>query len=119
MYPAYEEAPEEGRVVHMRKGLLFLTVLFVMLASGFCGLDLMEVMAEEKENIHYNKYYTSICLEQGDTLWNIAERYSEHSGKSVAEYVRELRDMNSLSDDRIHAGHYLTITYYEPERENH
>lgn len=62
----------------------------------------------------YKKYYTSICLEEGDTLWSIALRYNVYSDKSTQEYVRELRRMNGLSDDTIHAGHYLTISYYSP-----
>ena len=46
-------------------------------------------------------------------LWSIAETYRTHSGKSAAEYVCDLKEMNSLSGDTIHAGHYLTIYYYD------
>ncbi len=28
-------------------------------------------------------------------------------------YVRELKSMNCLIDDTIHAGNYLTVTYYK------
>lgn len=98
----------------MKKLYLPFAVLLVMVLSGFFGKNLMQVMAEEQESISYQKYYTSIRLEKGDTLWDIAEQYGRHSGKSTEEYVRELKKMNGLSDDLIHAGNYLTIAYYQP-----
>lgn len=97
----------------MKKTLILLTLLFIMIVSGTFGANLMRVMAVEEEHTHYNKYYTSIRLEEGDSLWTIAERYDVNSGKSREEYVRELRRMNSLTDDTIHAGNYLTVSYYQ------
>ena len=77
----------------------------------FC-LSFIPQKPAQKQSSPYKKYYTSICLEEGDTLWSIAVRYNVHSNKSTEEYVRELRRMNGLSDDTIHAGHYLTVSYY-------
>ena len=99
----------------MKKGFLLIAVLSVMVISGFFGHNLMQAMAEEEESIYYNKYYTSIRLEQGDTLWSIAEQYNVNSNKSMNEYIHELREMNSLCGDTIHAGNYLTVCYYAPE----
>ena len=93
---------------------LMMAALFTALVSIFMGRSLMQVMADEDPEVRCNKYYTSIRLDSGDTLWTIADEYNTFSGKSTEEYVRELRRMNSLSDDQIHEGHYLTIAYYEP-----
>ncbi len=97
--------------------LFFAAVLFIALTSGFMGKNLMKVMAEEESELRYNKYYTSIRLNPGDTLWTIADQYNVNSEKSMEEYVRELRHMNSLTDDQIHVGHYLTVSYYAPASE--
>lgn len=97
----------------MRKSFILLALLVVMVVSGSFGNNLMQVMAKEEESVRYHKYYTSIRLEEGDTLWTIAEQYGIHSGKPREEYVRELRSMNSLLDDTIHAGNYLTVSYYK------
>ncbi|MGI6053613.1 MAG: LysM peptidoglycan-binding domain-containing protein [Clostridium sp.] len=97
----------------MKKNFIFLALLSVLVISGCLGNDLKQAMAEESSS-QYQKYYTSIRLEEGDTLWNIADRYRANSGKSREEYVRELRFMNSLIDDTIHTGNYLTVSYYEP-----
>lgn len=99
----------------MKRGFLLIAALSIMVISGFFGNHLMNVMAEEEMSVYYNKYYTSIRLEAGDTLWSIAEEYNVNSNKSMDEYIRELRRMNSLSNDTIHAGHYLTVSYYAAE----
>lgn len=98
----------------MKKSFVLSALLIVMVVSGFFGTNLMQAMAKE-ESVRYHKYYTCIRLEEGDTLWTIAEQYGENSGKSQEEYVRELRAMNSLLDDTIHAGNFLTICYYRVE----
>ena len=76
-------------------------------------VNLLSSQAEEQKSSPYHKYYTSIQIQDGDSLWSIAETYRTHSGKSAAEYVCDLKEMNSLSEDTIHAGHYLTIYYYD------
>ena len=101
----------------MKKGILVLLVLIAILSSGFFGHNLMQAMAEEEPAVSYSKYYTSIRLEEGDTLWNLAEKYNHHSAKTMEEYVRELKSMNCLIDDSIHAGNYLTVTYYRADPE--
>lgn len=97
----------------LKKGFLVLIAVFIMLLSGFFGRSLMYVMAEEETSASPEKFYTSIHLEEGDTLWSIAQTYYTDSDESVEEYVRELRQINSLSDDHIDAGHYLTVRYYK------
>lgn len=58
-------------------------------------------------------YYTSIKVEQGETLWEIAERYAgSDSAADIAEYVRMLTKLNGLKDaDCVRSGSYLTVTY--------
>ena len=58
----------------------------------------------------------SIEISSGDTLWSIAEdnmdaRYYRHT----ADYVAEVKRMNSLDTDQIIAGSYLIIPYYSTE----
>lgn len=62
------------------------------------------------------KYYTSIRIEQGETLWNIANEYMTEEYASTDEYISELCDLNRISPDHpIHAGQYLTVPYYSSE----
>ena len=59
------------------------------------------------------KYYTSIRIEEGDSLWSLAKKYGAGSDRDTLNYVRELRQINRLAGDTIHTGHYLTVIYYK------
>lgn len=98
------------------KKLFFLIAVMVMIGSSFFGHSLMNVMAEGPEQTALYKYYTSIEIQQGDSLWNIAEVYGKGSGRTTKDYVKELKRMNNLGEDTIHAGSYLTVFYYAGEK---
>ena len=53
----------------------------------------------------------------GDTIWSIAETYTQGTDISVEDYVQRIKQMNHLGEDTIHAGHYLTVMYQRPEAE--
>ncbi len=98
----------------MKKTLLFLA-LIVILGSNFFGNSILNVMAEEASSADIHPYYKSIQIEEGDSLWKIAQKYKNQSGMSTVQYVNELKNINRLKDDTIHAGHYLTVVYFSTE----
>ncbi len=57
------------------------------------------------------KCYKSIELQEGDTLWGIAEKYMDDSYESIDEYILELKQINNLYTDEIHEGRYLMVAY--------
>jgi hypothetical protein len=59
------------------------------------------------------KYFKSIQVEKGDTLWSIANEYRdcEHY-ESTTDYIKEVRKINSLTSDNIIAGSHIIIPYY-------
>ncbi len=61
------------------------------------------------------KYYTSIQIKYGDTLWDIAKETMTAEYDSIAEYVEVLKEMNSLDSDDIQAGQYLVVAYNDTE----
>lgn len=99
------------------KKLFFFIAIAVMLSSSFFGHNLMSAMAKEPATASYHKYYTSIEIQEGDSLWTIAEQYREHSGITTRDYVKELKCINRLGEDTIHAGNYLTVFYYSNSTE--
>lgn len=111
------EVYQMKRRVVKRQMKHFLIVLLMVLAfcSGFFGHTLLNARAAE-DLVENERYYTSIQLKQGDSLWSIAERYMEGSGYSAAEYVEELKRMNGLKEEQIHSGEYLTVVYFTEPR---
>ena len=58
------------------------------------------------------KFYTSVRISSGDTLWTIAEKYHDAS-VSISDYVAELRLMNGIvNDGGLTPGRYITVWYY-------
>ena len=68
------------------------------------------IQAEEESNPH--KYYTSISIEPGDTLWSIACTFSDGHYSSIQEYIDEVKILNNLTSDTIHANEYLLVPYF-------
>lgn len=86
--------------------ILFITVFIISISST------MITDAKEGSSAPGKyKYYTSILIEEGDSLWSIAEKYA-YDGVSTVDYINELKRINSLSSENINAGCYLLISYY-------
>ena len=93
------------------KKRLFLSIMVLVLGSGICGFSLLNSMAEVSDSPKMVLYYKSIEIKSGDTLWNIAEEYAPNTGLSTAEYVVQLKNINHLDKDTIHAGRNLMVMY--------
>ena len=64
------------------------------------------------ESLELNKYYTSITVESGDTLWDIAKEYRKSETSDINSYIDEIKSINNLVTDDITAGQNLIIVYY-------
>jgi len=95
------------------KRFLQISVITVFLSLAVAGLISVcgTTLASAAPYHEYVRYYTSIRIEQGDTLWSIAQEYKLDS-ESTRDYVDEVMEMNSLSSEQITAGKSLMIYYY-------
>lgn len=67
------------------------------------------------EDISY-KYFTSIQIQAGDTLWSLADRYADEVHyASQDQYIAEVMEINHITDENIYAGNYLIVPYYSAE----
>lgn len=101
------------RRIHERRRnviLLITTICLVILLSVTINGFLSKAKSKT-EDIQY-KYYKSIIVNSGDTLWTIANEYKGTGYKSADEYIIEVKQMNGLKDDSITAGNYLIIPYF-------
>ena len=65
-------------------------------------------LREEK----HEKYFTSIEIQEGDSLWSIAEDNMTEEYASVKDYIKEVKRMNHLSSDQLTKGCYIVIPHY-------
>ena len=83
-------------------------IVFILLLCG--GI---RSLARQQEVPAPVKLYMSVRIESGDTLWGLEKKYNTAGLLSRSEYIEELKTVNHLKGDRIHAGNYLTVPYYE------
>lgn len=62
-----------------------------------------------------NKYFTSIQVDEGTSLWEIAQEYMTEEYDSPGEYIKEVKAINHMKNDVIYGGSYLCIPYYSSE----
>ena len=98
----------------MKKNFLILVMTACLVVT--CSLSLSGFRSNAKDDSAKTsyKYYKSITVTSHDTLWSIAEEYmDEEHYDSITDYIREVKRMNSLTNDTIHYGQYLIIPYYD------
>ncbi len=98
------------RLVRRRLFLLTLTIVLVLVLSLSYKAILSE--ANTGDTPEYFKYYTSIEVHYGDSLWSIAEEHLGCKYASATDYIDEVMQINHLKDDTLIAGQYLIIPYY-------
>ena len=104
----------QKQVNRVRNILLLLFTLIFIFVISFLIVSFSSQASDMNHQASY-KYYKSIQISSGDTLWSIAQNNMDEHYSTAAQYVAEIKQMNSLSSDRIIAGNYLLIPYYSTE----
>lgn len=106
------------RIIHKSEQTVFRigAVIAALLIFLLSGLFFIKVLAQNTSSVPVYKYYTSIPIEKGDTLWSIAEEYlPEGNNADIVRYIQEIKELNHLSDDKILEGNKLLVFYYSTE----
>lgn len=63
------------------------------------------------------KYYTSVTVENGETLWDIADEFVDYGYyKNKNSYITEVQRINHLDENcSIDAGQILILPYYSSQ----
>lgn len=96
---------------------IIMFMVTVLLITGFsvCFFSFKTKAQNETEEVAY-KYYKSIVVDSGDTIWDYAEEYAhEDYYDSYESYIKEVIRINAMQDDSIQSGQYLIIPYYSYE----
>lgn len=68
----------------------------------------------DKDKVMY-KYYSSVTVQPGDTLWSFAKEHSGTEYLREEDYIAEVMKMNYMKDETITAGQNIIIPYYSSE----
>ena len=89
--------------------------IFFMSLIICSGIIIANAAVSDDINADQSKYYTSISIEKGDTLWSIASDYVS-GPKTISNYVNTLKEINNLQTDCIYQGQNLIVYYYSTEQ---
>ena len=108
---ANESLARRAQKVQMEKRLIVVIGIIVISLGILLGSSISAfASAREKARIH--KYYTSIQLRQGDSLWELAGEYAS-TDQSEQEFIDEVCEVNGISESNILLrGQYLVVPYY-------
>jgi len=89
--------------------------VIIMLLIICSGIIIANAAVSDDVKSDQFKYYTSINIEKGDTLWSIASDYVSGT-KTISNYVNDLKEINNLQTDCIYQGQKLIVYYYSSEQ---
>ena len=103
----------QRREARMRVAFSILGVLIVFAMT--IGAFSIKGKAQGEHGQKY-KYYTSVQLEYGDTLWKVADQYMDSEYYNHVSYIEEVKSINHIHDeDDVKAGKMLIIPYYSTD----
>lgn len=108
---ANESLARRAQKVQMEKRLIVVIGIIVISLGILLGSSI-SAFASAREKVRIHKYYTSIQLRQGDSLWELAGEYAS-TDQSEQEFIDEVCEVNGISESNIlHSGQYLVVPYY-------
>ena len=97
----------------MRKNFLLFVMTLCLIVTTSIAVSSFRSNAKNDASESTYKYYKSITVSDSDTLWSIAETYmDEEQYSSIYAYIREVMQINSLTNDAIYADAHLIVPYY-------
>ncbi len=100
----------------LRKRILTFALTFVLAITCSMMFFTVKTKAQNSDETIYYKYYKSITVSRGDSLWTYAAEYAdENHYDSYQNYIDEVLQMNRLFSEDITTGQHLVIPYYSAE----
>ena len=100
------------RTHHVQQHMIALFVFTLLIAFFLIGNSII-TFAGAKSNQDLHKYYTSVQLQKGDSLWSLASEYAPKDVVSRKQFINEVCRINGISENNtLHSGDYLIVSYY-------
>jgi len=116
VYATRAISKRRARQLEVQRNILLLCLSLLIILLVTLWLTSISTQASDMEHQPSYKYFKSIEVSAGDTLWSIAEaNMDEEHYSHPSDYVAEVKRMNALTSDRIVAGSYLIVPYYSTE----
>ncbi len=107
-----ENKKKRLKIVRRQRILLAFVIIIVVFLSVFLAMTLESNAGSD--DVMY-KYYTSRTIQRDDTLYDMAQNYSDGYG-DMDEYINEVCIINHIDDkDSLQVGESIIVPYYSYE----
>lgn len=89
---------------HLLHRILLINAILLIMILG-------TIMVNASDTKQPDKYYTSIMIEQHDTLWSLESQYNNGT-EDRDTYINNIKQLNHMSNDTIIDGSYILLYYY-------
>ena len=96
------------QIVASMIGVVVLTLFMLSMSAG-------QINAESDLTNNTYKYFTTVYVESGDSLWSIASKYATEGYVDLDAYISEVKQINDLKGMQLQHGSYICIPYYATE----
>jgi len=93
------------QIITSMLGVVALTVFALSMSAG-------KISAESDLSNHTYKYFTTVYVESGDSLWSIASEYATEEYSDLNMYIDEVKQINNLKGIKLQHGSYICVPYY-------
>ena len=112
---ANESLRKREAIVRRQRGIIAIVIIVIVSLGILLGTGISALASFKADPAAYNKYYKSVRVEYGDTLWSIADEYVKDFNIDKADYIAEICELNHIDGDKIQAGDYIGVSYYSKE----
>ncbi len=112
----YRNKIRRQKIVRQQQIALALIIVVLVFLEAFITTTIMADARSDDAPMEY-KYYKTVEVHSGETLWSIAEANidSDHY-KDVNAYIYEINGINNLDDySVVRVGDTLVVPYYSTE----
>ncbi len=104
------------RIFKRQISLIIILITLALFTFIFMGASIYTDAQSDTYEPEF-KYYTTVTVHAGDSLWSIAsEHYSEDHYNNLNCYITGICTLNRMdTDSRLNAGESLIIPYYSKE----
>ena len=89
---------------------IFLVIVCVL------SVNVFNSFAQDNDAVTTYKYFTSVVVEHGDTLYSLADEHTECYDVDINNYIEEVMHINHIEDvSSIQSGQHLIVPYYSNE----
>ncbi|MDO5381813.1 MAG: LysM peptidoglycan-binding domain-containing protein [Eubacteriales bacterium] len=99
------------------KNSINLVKVLIITFSIAAIISLGSIIVKASDNSHKKeeyRYYTSITIEDSDTLWSIEDKYN-NGNEDKNTYINNIIQLNNMNSDVIKKGSNILVYYYSDQ----